>query len=460
MPATRALPLLGTVSSSEGFQRFGVLAVACLGVVLVQCGVASVFVALPAIASQLHASQSQLQWIADAYTVILASLLFFFGALGDRYGRRRILLIGLVVYASTSAVAAEAGSPTELIAVRAFMGVGAALIFPVTLTILTTTFPADKRSQASAVWTVATTTGGLIGFVGAGACLEFWWWGSLFVLTIVMSGVCLLLAVVFLPTQEDLRPVRLDPGGAPIATAAVGVLVYATIEAPIRGWLGGFTIGAMVVGVIYAAVFIGFEHLTPVPMLDPKTFAQRSVTAGTLLLIVQFMAIFGFMLLDFQYFQYFQYLRGASALVTGMAAAALIGVGGVIAVPIAHRVNQTGHLRTGVALGTVLSSLGCLVFASLGQHSGYLWIAVSVVLVGAGAGMSSVIGTKAITEGLPYYKQGVASALNDTTREFGAALGVAVPGAILDSVYRSTIGHTAAYRQLSSGGAAQVSTLA
>lgn len=416
-------------------RRSAVLGVACLGVLLVVSAIASINVALPEIGTQLHASQTDLQWIVDAYTVTLAALLLPAGAIGDRYGRKATLLVGLVLFGGSSLAGALATDPGLLIAARAALGVGAALLFPCTLSLITTSYPAEERTRATAIWAGVCAVGAVIGLVAVGGLLHFFWWGSLFVLNVIGSIVCIVAAVLVIPNGQREKAVRLDPPGALLAVISVGALVYGIIEGPTQGWTDLETVAPIVLGLVAGIAFIDTEFRSPAPMLDPRIFADRTVSAGSLLITMQFFGGFAFF---FVMTQYLQYILGYSPLKGGLAlapVAALILIGSVGAVALARRVG----LRVLAAGGLALMAGGCAVAAACDVDSSYWPVpAVAMGLLGAGLGISTAVGTSAITEGLPREKQGVASALNDTTRELGAALGIAAIGSFLNAGYRSS----------------------
>ena len=434
------------VELSSPAQRRAVQAVACSGVVVVLAAVSTTYIAAPQIGRDLHASQSQLQWIVDAYTVVLASLLLFAGALSDRYGRKEAFLVGLAIFGGASLVAAEAQSATVLIGARVGMGIGAALLLPVTLSLMTTSFPSEHRSRATTAWALSFAVGGLIGIILSGLLLSAWWWGSLFVFNALFSAVCFMVAVVVLPRQAREASVPLDPGGFVLATVAIGTIVYAVIEAPTHGWLATLTILSLIAGGLYTLVFIGYECLVPTPMLDPRIFTYRSVAAGTFVIGFQFLTAFGF---PFVYVQFLQYLRGYSPVEAGLSLApsALSMIVGAAA---AHKVFSRDSLRAGGTLGLLLLAAAWALFATARISSPYyIQLLVAQCLIGLGIGLSTSLATTAITEGLPRAQQGVASALNDTIREVGTALGVAICGSILNSAYRNSLEHSHALRQLS-----------
>ncbi len=419
-------------------RQLAVLGVCCLSVLLVISALASVNVALPDIGTQLRASQTDLQWVVDAYTVVLAALLLPAGALGDRFGRKQVLLGGLFLFGCSSVIAAEAASAGVLIGARVLMGIGAALLFPSSLSLITTAFPPEQRQRAIGAWAGTAAAGGVIGFLATGSLLHYFWWGSLFWFNAIGSLLCLLATAAVVPTSGRERDARLDPGGALLAVIAVGTTVYAIIDGPTRGWASPLTIAGLLNGTVAGAVFLAYEAHTSNPMLDPRIFRTRSVAAGSALITMQYFGAFGYF---FVVTQYLQYVRDYTPLGSGIAVApvgVLVIFGAALAVPL----SRTVGLRVLGASGLLLMASSCVLLALCGTHTAYWPLPLlAMVLFGAGLGVSTAQGTTAITQGLPQHKQGIASALNDTTREVGAAIGIAVCGSLLNTGYRSALHH-------------------
>jgi EmrB/QacA subfamily drug resistance transporter len=429
-----AVPV-GALSVARG-RPIPVLLVASIGVFLVVSSIASTNMALVDIGRSTHASQTDLQWIVDAYTVVLAALLLPAGALGDRYGRRRTLATGLVVFGGASAVAAAARSADVIIGARIVMGIGAAMIFPTTLSIITAVFPPEQRSRGVAAWAGIAAGSATIGLLTAGIVLELFSWPAVFLLNVALAALCLVSVPFALERDQPERTTRLDPIGAVLAVLAIGEVVYAIIEGPSQGWMSAQSAGVLVGGVVAAGVFVGWELRRPDPMLDPRIFRSRSLSAGSLLTTGQFVGSFGFF---FAAIEFLGSVRGASPLESGVE---LIPVGILIAAlsPLAGALTRRFGLGAVGGAGLLLVAAGMLAFAQVGVHSSYFpTFFLACALVGAGVGLSTAPGTEAITRSLPSHQQGVASALNDTTRELGAAIGIAAVGSALNSGYRARI---------------------
>jgi EmrB/QacA subfamily drug resistance transporter len=427
-----------------------VLAVMCLAVLMVVASVTMLANALPAVSANLGASQSEQQWIVDAYGLTLAALLLPAGALGDRYGRRGALIIGFAIFGGASLVAIGAGSPTQLIGLRALMGIGAALVMPGTLSTITSIFPQEQRAKAVGIWAGFAGIGGTLGLLTAGVLLESFSWESVFVATAVLAFALLIAVVAVVPSTVSTHHVGLDPLGAVLSAVGIGGLVFGIIEGPDKGWTNPMTLTALIGGVVLLVVFVFAELRSEAPLLDPRFFRHRGFTTGSVSVFLQFFAMFGFF---FVALQFLQLVLGYSTL---MAAVAMVPMS-VVMIPLSAiagtLADKHGHRLIGGA-GLALSALGLLAFTTLGPDSGYLQFLVASLILGVGAPLAMTPATTAIVASLPLEKQGVASAVNDTAREIGAAFGVAVLGSAFNIAYRSSIDNhlgglsTAAARQV------------
>ncbi|MFF2778888.1 MFS transporter [Streptomyces sp. NPDC058052] len=412
----------------------GVLFAMCLSLVLVVASVSALNLALPDLAIDLSATNASLTWIADGYTVALAALVLPLGAIGDRIGRRNVLVAGTVVFGIASLAASFADSTTTLIVWRVVMGLGAAMIMPGTLSTITAAFPPEQRVKGVATWSGFAAAGAIIGMLAAGALLEWFSWRSIFIAsaaTALLAAAALLLS----PDTKDEHPSPPDVPGAVCTAVGIGTLVFAIIEGNEQGWTEPVVIAALMVTVLaftaYAWLGLRREH----PLLDPALFGIRGFRAGAIVVLVQFMAVFGFFFVGLQYLQL---ILGYSPL---KAAAALVPVA-VVVLPTSqatpHLVRRVGMKATMTA-GLLLLSAGLFVISRLDVGSGYLPFLGGLVLAGFGIGLSGAVGTSAITGSLGRGQQGVASAMNDTTREVGSAVGIALMGSIYGSHYRSNL---------------------
>jgi MFS family permease len=326
-----------------------------------------------------------------------------------------------------------AGSVEELIVLRGALGVGASLVMPATLSTITGTFPAAQRTRAVGVWAGVAGGSAVVGLLATGLLLEIWSWPSVFGLNVVLALVALLGTLRLVPESAADDAPGIDVRGALLAVVALVAIVYSVIEAPDAGWLAPATLAGFAIGLAGLVAFVLAELRSAHPLLDPRIFRHRALTAGGLSIFVQFLAFFGF---TFVLLQYLQLLRGDSPLVAALSvlplAATLMPSARLAPVLVART-----SARTVCATGLVLVAAGLGVISRAGASSPYLLLVAGLVLLGAGMGMAMTPATAAITEALPASQQGVASALNDLARELGGAVGIAVIGSVLAGVYRN-----------------------
>lgn len=415
-----------------------VLVAMCFALVLVVASVSSLAIGLPKVSEALGLSQGTQTWVVDAYALTLASLLLVAGAIGDRFGRRRALLAGIVLFGAGSLLSALANSGGQLIAFRALTGVGGALIMPGTLSTITSVFPAEERARAVGIWAGFAGAGGTLGLLGAGWMLGHYSWTSVFYVTAIVAAATFVAIVAFVPETLAGEHVSLDPVGAIVSALAVGGLVLGIIEGPVRGWSDPLTVAGLVVGVILATGFVFWELRTERPLLDPRLFRHRGFATGSASMLVLFLALFGVFLVILQYLQL---LLGYSPLKSALALLPMTFVMipiSTVAAPLSSRYGQKMVGGSGLAI----SAVGIAAFATLNGHSGFLPLVVAEVILAVGFGLAMTPATNAIVASLPTAKQGVASAMNDTTREVGTALGIAIMGSLFNSGYRQGLsGH-------------------
>lgn len=411
-------------------RRNAVLGVMCLALLLVVASVASLNTALPSLSADLGASQTELTWIVDAYTLVLAALLLPFGALGDRFGRREALGAGLLLFLAGSLLPLAVDGTGWVIAARALMGVGAAAIMPATLSIITSSFPEEERPRAIGLWAGVAGAGGVLGMLASGTLLEAYDWRSVFVMNVGI-GLVTLLALAVVPTSRDAHAGPIDGGGALTSAVGIGALVLAIIEGGEAGWTDPVTVTASVVALLALTAFVLVELRHPAPMLDVRLFRLRGFGSGSLSLTVQFFAAFGLFYLALQFLQY---VYGYSPLESAVALLPL-GAPLMLVAPSAPRLADRFGQRVVGSVGLALMAVGFLVLASLEPGTAYGVFAAGAVVLGTGMGLATAPATTAIVRSLPESKQGVASAVNDTTREVGGALGIAVFGSLLASRY-------------------------
>ena len=410
-----------------------ILVVVAFALMMVVSAVSGLNVALPDLAVDTGASQTQVTWIVDAYTLAFVGLLLPAGALGDRFGRRGALLAGLSIFGAAAASAMFVHDPTVLIALRAAMGVGAAAVMPSTLSVITTSFPPDERGKAVGVWVGVAGGGAVLGLFASGALLEVFAWNSFFALNVTLALIALAGTMAFIPSSRDPEAAPLDPVGAVLSLVGIVAVVYSIIEGPEQGWADPATVAGFVVGSASLVGFVLWELRTERPMLDPRLFRLRGFGTGSLVLAVQFFGSFG---LFFVVIQYLQYVAGLSPLES---AAALLPLP-LVMVPLARNApriaQKVGPARV-LTLGLALSGTGMLLMRRLEVDFSYGHLALALVVFAAGMGLAGTPATTAIVSSLPDSKQGVGSAVNDTARELGSVLGIAVLGSALNDAYRS-----------------------
>jgi len=421
-------------------QRRLVLAAMCVALATVVSAVSSLNVALPDIARDLHATQTQLQWIVDSYALVFAGLLLLAGALGDRLGRRPVLLVGLAVFSAAAGAGLLVDDPGALIAVRAVMGLGAAAIMPSTLSIITNVFPAGERDRAVSIWAGVAGASALLGLLVSGALLEAFSWGSVFAFS---SGLALLalIAAARLAPDSKLDRARLDTVGGVLSALGLSALVYGIIEGPERGWTDPLTVAAFAVAVVLIVAFVAWELRRDQPLLDPRLFRLPGFGAGTLSITVQFFAFFGFV---FVILQYIQFVLGYSPLLAGVALTPMAVLMMGLSPRVPRLLERFGPARV-APLGLLSMAGGFAVFSTAGVNSAYWLILGGLVLLGIGAALATTPATTAIVSSLPQAKQGVASAVNDAAREVGGALGIAVLGSALTDRYQAGVSGAVAH---------------
>jgi EmrB/QacA subfamily drug resistance transporter len=414
-------------------RRWAILAVVCLAVFVTVLDGTIVNVALPSLAVELGASTRELQWIIDSYLLVFTGLLLAAGGIGDRYGRKKVLIAGLVTFGATSAFAGSVGAPGTLILGRALMGVGAALIFPATLAILTNVFR-DPRERAVAigVWSAVSGMAVAAGPITGGWLLENFWWGSVFYINVPVTIVVAIAAWRIIPESRDAEAPRLDRAGVALSIAAITALVFTIIEAPEWGWLSAPTIAGFAAAVALLAAFVLCELRVPHPMLPVSIFRNLRFSAASVAITSAFFALFGFIFLITQYFQLVRGYRPLEAGVRTLPVAFSIALASVVAPRIVHRLGTTRVVRTGLGL---LSLAFVWIALSISVDLAYLQIVGQMVLLGAGLGLTTAPATESIMGSLSADKAGIGSAVNDTTRELGGTLGVAIIGSVFSSVY-------------------------
>ncbi len=440
-------------------RRWLALGVLCLSLLAIVVDNTIVNVALPTLVRDLDANVSELQWVVDAYTLVFAGLLLLAGALGDRFGRRRTLLVGLAIFGIASAAAAYASGVGGLIAARAVMGAGAAFIMPATLSLLVSVFT-DTRERAMAVgiWAATAGLGVALGPVVGGFLLDHFWWGSIFIVNVPLTAIAIVAGRGLIPESRDPVARRIDWTGAALSAAGLVALVWAIIEAPSKGWTSAPVVGAAAFAAAALVAFVVQQRRAAEPLLDVRLFRDPRFTAATSTITVLFFALFGFLFLSTQYLQF---VLGFSPSEAGLRVLPYAGAMIVFAPLSSRLVVRFGTKRVATA-GMVLFSAGLAIAATIATTGGYGRLAAALLLMGAGMGLAGAPATESIMGSLPPERANIGAAVNDTTRELGGALGVAVVGSIMSSLYATQLpdGVPAAARESLGAGVSLGGTIA
>lgn len=431
--ATPAIPLHEQPAISA--RRWFLLAIMCLSLVLVVMSVSGLNTALPTMQRELGASASDLQWIVDAYAVVFAGLLLTAGAIGDRFGRRRALLAGLVVFGIAALAGGLATDASQVIASRALMGIGAAFIMPATLSIITTIFPPHERPRAIAIWAGFAGAGASIGPIVTGGLLEGYWWGSTLLVNVPIVAAIVGAVWAFAPDSRDDTRTPLDPVGALLSLVGLSSLIFGIIQGPEDGWTSGLVVASSLVSAVTLALFVLWERRTEHPMLPLTLFRDRRFSVGSGVITVAFFVMFGFF---FLMTQYLQFARDYSPLEAGLAGLPLALTFVMFSPRSAALAERYGAARV-MAFGLAVVAVGFGVLSTLSPDTPYLVIAGAFALLGAGMSITVAPATSEIMTSVPLSKAGVGSAVNDTTRELGGAIGIALMGSIANTAYRSGI---------------------
>lgn len=414
-----------------------ILITVSIALMAVIASVSGLNVAQTHMAVEFGASQSMVLWIINIYTLALAALLLPLGAIGDRLGRRPMLIAGLAVFGVASAAAGLAPSAELMLAARVGSGIGAAMIMPITLAVITSTFPEAERGKAIGVWTGVAGGGGVLGMFLSALLVDVADWRWLFVLPVVLVVVALAMTLKTVPDSRERSGHSFDTVGAVVSTLAVVGLIFVLQEGPERGWTAPVTLIALVAGVVAGAGFVAWElHRRDASLLDVRLFRERGLAGGSLTLLVVFGVQAGIAVVLFPFFQAVLGWSGLLSTVALMPMAVSMMISSGMAPALASRAGARSTMAAGIALAGVGLAL-MAVFVSV--DGGYLSVLPGMLAMGVGMGLSMTPSTEAITRSLPREKQGVASALNDVTREFGTALGVALLGALVSTGYRGAI---------------------
>lgn len=421
-------------------QKHAILAAMCIALIAVVSSVSGLNTAQQKITEDLGTTQSQFLWVTNGYTLALAALLMPIGAIGDRWSRRKILLGGLTIYLASNVLGAFASGTGMLITTRIIAGIGAAMIMPVTLSVITSTFHGEERERAIGIWSGFAGAGAILGMFVSSVIVDNFSWPLVFVLPIVLAVLAAALASKNVVDIKEYHEGRFDVFGGVLSALAVGGLVFGIHEGPEKGWGAAITLVPLAIGVLATAAFILYELRHENPLLNVRVFKNRMLSAGTGLLFLIFIVMMGLFLVMPQF------LMGVLGWGAVKATAGLLPMAAAM-MPlstISPLIARKTGTRFVFILGFSMAALGLAIVASMvSAETGYLSILPGLMIMGAGIGLSMTPGTSAITGSLPPEDQGIASALNDSVREIGASIGIAFIGSILSSGYADRMGKPA-----------------
>ncbi len=417
----------------EHNRRWLVLAVLCIAVLLVVIDNTIINVALPTFSRDLHASNTSLQWIVDGYSLPFAGLLLAAGGLGDRIGRKRLILVGLFCFGAFSLLASTSTSVATLLTARALMGSSAAFIFPSTLATLTVVFTKDdERAKAFGFWGATAGLAVALGPIAGGELITHFWYGSIFLVNVPLCLIAIAAIALVVPESKSPKKRRLDILGLLLGTFGVTALTLAIIEGPSWGWRTASTLGLFGAAAALLIGFVRYEHRREGPLLDVRVFRNRGFSAGAGSIAVNFFCLFGFI---FLVTQYFQLVRGYSALSAGVRTLPFAAVVAVLTPVSAIAALKFGARRV-VSLGLVFFGLGLLWMTFIGDRAAYFGPVVgSMVVLALGFSLVNAPSTAAVMETLSPEQVGSGAAVNETTREIGGTLGVAIVGSVFASLF-------------------------
>jgi EmrB/QacA subfamily drug resistance transporter len=393
-------------------------------------------VALPTLVRQLHATDSQLQWVVDAYNLVFAASVLAAGSLSDRFGRKGMLLAGLVVFGAASLAGGLTDDPGQLIAARAVMGIGAAMVFPSTLSMLVNAFTErGERARAIGLWGATSGAAIALGPIVGGWLLEISDWRSIFFVMAPIAAIAGIMTARYVPASRDPDAPSIDRAGFVLSTATIGLVVFTLIEAPGHGWGSARTLGGFVVAALLATAFVAWERRTEHPLVDVNLFRNPRFAAASAAIGISFFALSGFI---FLVTQMFQLLKGYGPLSTGvriLPVALCVGISSILGTKLAVRVGT----KLVVAAGLFAMGAFYVWVATASATTSYSTLAAQMVVCGIGMGLTSAPATEALMGVVPKAKAGVGSAVNEATRLLGATLGVAVIGSVYASLYASRL---------------------
>jgi len=416
--------------------RWLILAVMSLSLVIVMLNNVTLNVALPELSTSLGSDNSELQWIMDAYALVFGGTLLVMGAIGDRFGRKGALQIGLVIVCAASAWTAYfADSSTDVILARATMGLGAALVMPSTLSVVLVVFPSSERGKAIGIWAAMAGIGAPIGLLVGGWAVENYNWEMAFLINVPVIIIALILGAILVPRSKDEQERPLDVLGALLSIVVLGSLLYGIIEGPSLGWTDGKIVGAFSTFLVAAFLFVNWQKRAEYPLLPLEFFKNKNFTIGLIAISMAFFVMFSFM---FMQMLHFQLVRGHSPLSAAIRFLPL-PLGLMPAAANSDRLVAKFGRPNVIATGLIIVAAGLGLFTLVDIDTSYLQISATFILLGLGIGLTMAPSTTAVMDSIPESKAGVGSATNDSSREVGGALGIAIGGSVLNEIYQSTI---------------------
>ncbi len=439
------------ITQEQKYQRrWWTLGILALSLVIIGLDNTILNVAIPTLQSDLGATASELQWMVDSYVLVFAGLLLTMGALGDRFGRAGALASGLLIFGVASLVASQTTTAGQLISARAVMGIGGALIMPATLSIITDVFPREERGRAIGIWAGVAGAGIGLGPIVGGFLLEYFSWGSVFLVNVPIVIVALVGGYFLVPTSKDPAATPLDIPGAAVSMVAISALVFSIIEGPAEGWTSTLVVGGFVTAVVFGAAFIWIELRTEHPMLNLSFFANRRFSGGATAIGIAFFALFGVI---FLLTHYLQFVQGYTALEAGLRTAP-IAIGMIIGSATSPRLAERFGTTRVVTAGLLILAALLATFTFITATTPYWMLGLGLVVMAIGLGTVMAPSTDAVMGAVPQAKAGVASATNDVARQVAGAVGVAVIGSAFNSAYASNVAAAVSQLPAEAAGAA------
>jgi MFS transporter, DHA2 family, multidrug resistance protein len=412
-----------------------VLGVMSFTILLISLDQTVLNVALPTLVKALHPSSSGLQWIADSYTLTNAVLLILGGALGDRYGRRKMFLIGTTIFGGGSLLCALVHTTDLLIVGRAITGLGAAFLMPATLSILVATFTGHRRAQAIGIWAGVGGIGASAGPLLGGYLLQHFWWGSVFLINVPIAAIGVVGGFIGVKESRADNPATIDPAAVILSAAGLAALTYALILAPSKHWGSSTVIGVLITSAVLLAAFLWWDRRPAHPLFDLDLFKNRAYSTGIAALTSLFFAMFG---VSYLLSQYIQFVQRADAFGVGLRFVPL-ALGSLVTSNLAARFTARYSVRSVLLVGMGLVAIGLALIATLSATSDYLIVGLAFACIGCGMGLSIAPASNAVVSSLPPDKIGAGSGMRSMVQLLGGSFGVAIIGSLAISRYRTQV---------------------